>query len=435
MRAWRLLYELMRDKHPEAAHLLLIMGSMNVQCIPNSFFERGELYTQVRQLVDYGIVEPSADGMVITVTAIIRECVQKCLDDEGDRDLIEEQVLSVLCNKVHGDEHRAAEVLLPCALAALKFQSTSTDIKLKLANLNSEVAKLYGHTKQDQLAVDHWKQAISLYKEDPESNHKLLQGAKEALREARVRVKSTESDTKATGKTAAGISSRVAKEKEELLACEKSAGEHHPDTIRKASEFAKLQLMHGGKSEAQASAELYQRVLEWCEEKQGDNSIDVGRQQFNLALARERQGEYDEAEKLYQSALRIAGSHLSPGNPELLRILANLASLYCKQGRREVAAQALRATFLGQQKALGGDHPDTLKTRQNIAIMMGDEGQVDAAVDELEDVLRVQIRLLGRDNPATLQTAFTLAVHYSFQGLCGKAESLLPEPLGVQRRL
>ncbi|KAI0435818.1 hypothetical protein F4803DRAFT_557607 [Xylaria telfairii] len=385
MRAWRLLYELIRDKHPKAAHLLLIMGLMNVQYIPNLFFKRGDLYTQVRQLVAYKMIKPSA---------IIRECVQKGLDKEGDRDLIGEQVLSVICNKLHGNEHRAAEILLPCALAALKFQSTSADIKPKLANLHSEVAKLYRHTKQDQSAVDHWTQASS----------------KEALEEARARVKSTEGDTKATGKTVS-ISSRVIKGRQELLACEKSVGEHHPDTIRKASEFAKLQPIHGGKNEAQASAELYQR--------------------FNLALARERQGEYDEAEKLYQSALRIASSHLSPGNPGLLRILANLAALYCKQGRREVASQALRATFLGQQKALGREHPDTLKTRQNIAIMMGDEGQVDAAVDELEDVLRVQIRLLGRDNPATLQTAFTLAVHYSFQGLHKKAESLLTETLGV----
>ncbi|KAI1210128.1 uncharacterized protein F4807DRAFT_70597 [Annulohypoxylon truncatum] len=436
MRAWRLLYELMRDKYPEEADLLFVMGSMNVQCIPNSFFERVELFTQIPHLVDYGMVEPSADRKVTIITSTIRECVQKCLDEKGEREMVEERVISTMCNKFHGDEHRAAEVLLPCALMALKFQPTSADIKLKLANLHSEVAKLYGHMEQGQLAADHWKRALSIYEEDSKDNQKLIQDTKEALKAASERLKSTESHTKTIEKTGNNVS-QVA-EKKELLMREKNAGKHDKDTIRKASEIATSQLIHGETSEAKASIELFERILEWCKENKGDQSIDVGRMQYNLALALERQGEYDRAEQLYQSSLRIARSHLGPYSPETLRPLSNLASMYSKQGRLEDSEQTFRATFLGQQKSLGADHPDTLRTRHDIAMMLGEKGQIDAAVGELEDVLSKQLQLLGRDNPATLRTARGLAVSYCMQGSpekIQKSENFLRETLKIQSRV
>ncbi|KAI3338180.1 hypothetical protein F4824DRAFT_459924 [Ustulina deusta] len=333
MRAWRLLYELMKEKHADAANLLLFMGSMNVQSIPNSVLERDELFKYVPHLEDYGMVEPLADNTVITVTATIRECVQKCLDEEGEREVTEEHVLSVMCNKLHGDEHRTAEVLLPCALAALKFQPMSAEIKLKLAKLHCEVAKLYGHMKQNLLAADHWERAISPYEEDPENNPNLVQDAKKALKEARARVNSTESQAIAKVETVC-ISNRVAQKKEELLAYERSAGEHHPDTIRKASEFAAFQLMHGEKREVQASIELCKRVLEWCEQKQGDHSIDVSRQQYNIALALQR-----------------------------LQTACSLGIHYGEQGSAQEADNILRETLGIQRRVLGEKHPDTAMTK------------------------------------------------------------------------
>ncbi|KAJ2998949.1 hypothetical protein NUW58_g155 [Xylaria curta] len=435
MRAWRLLYDFMKEKDPNLAHLLLIMGAMDVQCIPNSFFERHELYEQIPLLVSYGMVEPSADRTVITVTPIIRECVQKCLDDGGkDREMIEEAVLFVMCDKFHGDEHRVVEVLLPCALAALKFKPTSTDNKLKVAELHSEVAKFYAHTKQDKLAAKYWERAISLYEKGSKKNHSLIQDAKEALKQVRARLESTGGDKTAIGKTDT-LASQVAKKRAALLECERSAGQDHVDTIRKASEFATTQLMHGEKSEAQESIELYQRILEWCKTNQGDQSIDVARQQNNLALALEYRGEYDRAEKLYHSAIRIAGRQLGPGSPELMRMVANLASVYCKQGRLDDAEQAFRVTYQGQQKTLGADHPDTLVTRQNIAMILRDKGQVDIAVDELEQVLGVQFQLHGRNNPATLRTACSLAMSYVLQGFPDKAEDLLRGTLEIQKQV
>lgn len=435
MRAWQLLFELIKEKHEEAADLLLLIGSLDVQCIPVSFFERDQ-FLQLRTLEDYGMVEPSADGRVVTVTAVFRQCVQTYVVENDEREVIEQNALSVLCDKFQDTEHRAAEVLLPCALAVLRFQSPSLDCKRQRAILHTKVARFYTHIKQYQLAAEHWKRTISLCEEDPKNDPVMLEDARHKLKEvlARNQVSTTEIQGKATVKEDV-MTKRGAKKKTELLEIEKSAGLQHFDTIRKASDVANFQLIHGSEGETRDSIKLYKRVLEWCEEKQGDDSIDMARHKYNLALAYERQGDFDEAEKLYGSALKTAGQHLGTSSPESLKILANLACLYCKQGRFQDAEKAFKSALLGQQKALGADHPDTLVTRQNIAIILGDRGQVDAAVDELEQILRVQAHLLGHHHPATLRTSCSLAMMYGLQGSTEKAESLFKATHRVQKQL
>ncbi|KAI0423575.1 hypothetical protein F5Y09DRAFT_327017 [Xylaria sp. FL1042] len=386
-RPWRLLYDLMEETHPEAAHLLLQMGSMDAQCIPNEILERDQLYKQVPQLEDYGMVEPSPDKRFVILTPIIRECVQKHLDENGDRKLVEGQVLDLPSSKLHSYEHRLAEIMLPCALAALMFQP-SADHALKFAALHSEVAKLYTRIQQDELAVRHWEQAIHRYEENPDDNHIQVEDAKKALEEARERAQLNEADSKVTAKKGAVIS-KSHRKRQALLECEGSDGE----------------------------------------------AIDVGREHLNIALAREAKGEYGEAKKHYVAALRIAELNYGPESPIALQIMGKLASIHNKQGQQKDAEQALQATLEGQEKAVGADHPDTLKTRRDMAMLLADKGYVDAAEVQLTRVLIAQLQLLGLENPDTLQTGRALAINYCWRGSPEKGESLLRETLSIQKRV
>ncbi|KAJ3579438.1 hypothetical protein NPX13_g1123 [Xylaria arbuscula] len=398
MRAWRLLYDLVEKKHPEAAHLLLQMGSMDSQCIPNELLERDQLYNQIPQLEEYGMVEPSAKRKVVMMTTIIRECVQKYINESGERKWVEGQVLDILIKKMHNNEHRSAEIFLPCALAAFKFQLMSADHALKFAALHSEVARIYARIQEDELAVHHWEQSIRLYEESPEDNHIQIKNAKIALKEARGRVQLNEADLK-------------------ILSVRE--GSH-----REASNFDRFQLMSGEGSKAK-TADLIHR----------DDSISAGREHCNFALAYERQGKYERAEKHYNAALRIAELNYGPESAEALRIVGKLGFIHDKQGQQKVAEQTLQAALRGQQKALGFDHPDTLKTRRTMAMLLANKGDVEAAEDELKHVLVAQLQLLGVENQATLQTGHALALNYCWRGSPEKGESLLRETLEIQKRV
>ncbi|KAI1283273.1 hypothetical protein F5Y07DRAFT_349196 [Xylaria sp. FL0933] len=422
MGPWRLLYDLMEEPHPEAAHLLLQMGSMDAQCIPNEILERDQLYKQVPQLEDYGMVEPSPDKRFIIITPIIRECVQKHLDENGDRKLVEGQVLDLLISKLHSYEHRSAEIMLPCALAALMFQA-SADHALKFAALHSEVAKLYTRIQQDELAVRHWEQAIHRYEENPDDNHIQVEDAKKALEEARERAQLIEGDSKVAPKKG-GVISKSHRKRQAPLECEGSDDEGiDVDTLR---------LIPGQRKKAQAPSLSYKRGRS---DQRLDDSIAVGREHLNIALARENEGEYDEAEKHYVAALQIAELNYGPESPIALQIMGKLASIHNKQGQQKDAEQALQATLLGQEKAVGADHPDTLNTRRDMAMLLAEKGHVDAAEVQLTHVLIAQLQLLGLENPDTLQTGRALAINHCWQGSPEKGESLLRETLGIQKRV
>ncbi|KAI0420325.1 hypothetical protein F5X98DRAFT_372137 [Xylaria grammica] len=425
MRPWRLLHDLMEENHSEVTHLLQQMASMDVQCIPNEILERDQLYKQVPQLQEYGMVEPSPDKKFVIIPPIIRECVQKHLAENGDRKLFEGQVLDLLISKLHSYEHRSAEIILPCALAAFKFQQTA-DHALKFAALHSEVAKLYTRIQQDELAIHHWEQAIHRYEETPDDNSSQIEDAKAALKEARERAQLNEADLKLAAKKGA-VTSKVHRKKQALPDSEGSDGE--------GIKVDRLRWMHSESGQAQAPSLAYRRDVDWQKDQHQDDSIAVGGEHLNIALACERKGAYGEAEKHYVATLRIAELYYGPESAITLQIMGKLASIHQKQGQQKNAEQALQATLLAQEKALGADHPDTLKTRRDMAMLLADKGHIDAAEDELTYVLIAQLELLGLENRDTLQTGHALAMNYCWRGSPEKGESLLRETLGIQKRV
>lgn len=434
MRIWQLLYEIITEKHADASRLLLVIGLLDVQSIPDIFFERDQLNEHILCLVDYGMVEPSADKRLLTVTAIIRRCVQEWLDNKKKRDGVEEKLLSILCAKFNQGEYHTNEVLLPCALSILNFRAISTESKGYLATLLFRIAQYYMHVKEHKVALEHLERCLSLREEEPAGKEELITETRESMKQAENNLAALRKGSKARAKTETPTD-RISQAEEKLKQVQRSMGQDHPETIRKASDFATIQLQHSDSSSSKEIIALYQRVLDWSKEKSGVQSMDTARRQYNLALAHDQRGEYNNAASLYKSAFQTAEQQLGPGNPELLRILGSLACMYCAQGRLEDAQQAFGVVLAGQTKALGADHPETLVTRQNAAMMLGELGQVDEASAELEKVLAVQARLLGLDNPATFRTACSLAVCYRMKGLDKDAEKILRVTLRIQKKM
>ncbi|KAG9228337.1 hypothetical protein BJ875DRAFT_547818 [Amylocarpus encephaloides] len=409
MVTWELLYGLLTEKNPDAARLLLIIGLLDVQSIPYIFFERNQLNKQIPCLVDFGMVEPSADERVLRVTASIRQCEQAWLENKKKWHIFEEKMLSILCEKFNEREYYTSEVLLPCALTILKFQASSTESKSCLVTLLYRVAQYYTHIGEHSVALEHLKRCLFLREGDVERKEELIKDTKQVIIEAKSKLVAVGDETQAPIK-AKTDADRISKHQKDLQELQQSMGKDCPETVRKASDFADLQLQHGSSTSSKEGMALYRRVLDWSKEKSGEESIDTTRRQNNLALAHDQQGEYDEAASLYKSAFQTAERQLGPGNPEILRILGNLASL-------------------------GADHPETLVTRQNVAMMLGDLGQVDESSAELEKVLAVQARLLGLNDPATFRTACSVAMRCRMKGLYKDAEKILRSTLKIQNNI
>ncbi len=90
----------------------------------------------------------------------------------------------------------------------------------------------------------------------------------------------------------------------------------------------------------------------------------------NLALLYGNQGEYGEAEPLYQLALAILEKALGPEHPQVAAGLNNLALLYKTQGKYTEAEPLYRRALAIVEKALGPEHPNVAQVLGNYAELL-----------------------------------------------------------------
>lgn len=408
-RAWQLIFKLLQKQNMDAAELLLTVASLDVQTVSSAFFNRNEMSNLIPLLVDYGMIEPSADRRLVNLTPLIRRCVQAWLRETEDKYKQEAKTLSLMVHIFDEDDPDTSSHILPCALAAIEFRPTAEG-KTHLATLLWKVAHYYIRHGEHKSAQGCLEQCLKLREDGPPSSDNQIQETRRALEETKQRAHEISKDLAKTAKAEVDANPVVMAETH-LRHFEKVQGGDHVDTIRKASDLAKLDLMHGEKTKSSQAMVQYKRVLDWCTKHRGRDHLDTARQQHNLALAYEASGDHERAAKLYLQAAQTTERSLGPDSGEQLRILCNMACMYAEQGRADEAQKAFEMTLRGQQKLLGFDHPETMVTRQNMAIFLGNSGQVEAAGKLLQEILILQVDLLGQEHPDTLSTACSLALN------------------------
>ncbi|KAF7530888.1 hypothetical protein G7054_g9423 [Neopestalotiopsis clavispora] len=428
LKAWELIYQIIKQKDANAAHLLLIMGSLDVQAISTVLFERQQL-KQIEQLVDYGMVEPSTDRRWYTVTPLIRRCVQTWLVKNKERDDIRDHALSNMCDKFPVDDANTAELLVPCALVILDFQPVSAEAKLNMATLMFRVGQHHVRMRRRPMGLEYLKKCLSLQEFDKSTKPEAIQSTKKAIADVEAQGQKQAKDLEAQPpKNREDV--QIEKLRGELGDLEKQSGKTSFDVIRKTSELARLLLLRGNKGDRDEAIALYQREDQWFTDNNLGGSIDTARNQFNLALAHGNNGQLDKAIELYRSASENTERHLGPGHPQLLRSYGNMASLYGQQGQMKEAEKILAVVLKNQREKLGEDHPETLETRRNAAMALEERGQVNAAKEELEKILQSQVHL--NDRPAYLRTSCSIAGNLRKRGKYKEAREMLETTLQQQ---
>lgn len=79
------------------------------------------------------------------------------------------------------------------------------------------------------------------------------------------------------------------------------------------------------------------------------------------------EGQYPEAAKVAEVALKIAEESFSPDSPQVAQNLNNLAAVYDCLGRYTEAELLYKRALAIWEKALGPDHPNVATARRNLA--------------------------------------------------------------------
>lgn len=137
---------------------------------------------------------------------------------------------------------------------------------------------------------------------------------------------------------------------------------------------------------------LFQRALRIQEHVSGSLHLSVAQTMYNLAALYAAQGKYAQAESLYYKALHVREQMFGLDHPQVTEILNNLANLYYERGDYQQAKLFYQRILHIRELTLKPDHPDIAYPLNNLALISYEEGKYE------------QAELLISTGPAYLET-------------------------------
>ncbi len=144
----------------------------------------------------------------------------------------------------------------------------------------------------------------------------------------------------------------------------------------------------------------------------------------NLGLLYADQGKMEEAEAMYQRALKGFEKAWGPEHTFMLNTVNNLGGLYAKQGKMKEAEVMYRRALKGREKAWGPEHTSTLDTVNNLANLYENQDKTEEAEIMYRRALKGYEKAWGPEHTSTLGTVNNLANLYKNQGKMEEAEAM-----------
>lgn len=163
--------------------------------------------------------------------------------------------------------------------------------------------------------------------------------------------------------------------------------------LRKAATYLRARAQH------EQAELLFQRALRIGEQVLGPTHRDVAFTLNGLALLYEEQGKYEQAEALHREALRIGEQALGPMHPDLAQLLNGLATLQWRQGKYEQAKPLYEQALHIREEALGSGHPETTALLNGLAFLYIEQGKDEQARLLWRRILHIWQRVLVADHP------------------------------------
>jgi tetratricopeptide (TPR) repeat protein/transcriptional regulator with XRE-family HTH domain len=132
----------------------------------------------------------------------------------------------------------------------------------------------------------------------------------------------------------------------------------------------------------------------------------------------------EQAEALYQRALRIGERMLEPWHAELAAVLQGLASLYRSQRKYEQAEESFQRALYIRERIVGPEHPLTADLLHHLASLYWVQRKYEQAEPLYQRALGIREQTLGPEHPDCALSFTGLASLYGMQGKYEQAEPL-----------
>ncbi|KAL8938906.1 MAG: hypothetical protein Q9211_002985 [Gyalolechia sp. 1 TL-2023] len=450
LKTWKLSFDQITRRFSRAADLLSLMSMYDRQGVPESLLRRqGEpkhiFINALATLQNFSLIGRTTSGDSYHMHRLIQIAIRTWLQLQGTLLEWKEEATSVVSMKFPSGEYEtwpACELLIPHVRAVLELEHLPRESLLKRAELLKKVARFDRRQDRWPLCHSRAKEAATLFErilgaeapqtlsckvdtadslielEEPREAEQILVDIMPAMERVygpnhpeTLRNQGNQGWAKyryGDFEAADSVLRAVAAKREEVL------GPMHPDTLLAFNNVA-VNASGISREDRREAVDLGRKVLAARIKIFGPDHIDVLETQGNLAIFLDDIGNYDEAERYYNSTIAAKNRVHGPGNPYTLTLMHNLAVCYSGQGRYKEAVELDRAVLSQRLKILGEDHIDTLMSRHNLGSDLGNLGQ------EYEEIaLQSRFILNYRDAIERSQRPFT-------ESLVPRAEKSLEE--------
>ena len=178
---------------------------------------------------------------------------------------------------------------------------------------------------------------------------------------------------------------------------------------------------------------LYQRALPILE-KEPTNLLLVAAPLNGLAILYANRRDYAKAEPLFLRARSIWEEAPGPGQLDLARCLNNLADLYGDQARYAEAETLYKRALSIREQATGPERLEVANSLNNLATLYAKQGKYVEAEELIQRSRSIALKVLGADHPFAATGFQNIAAVYFGQGKFAEAEPLYRQALTIREK-
>jgi CHAT domain-containing protein/tetratricopeptide (TPR) repeat protein len=213
------------------------------------------------------------------------------------------------------------------------------------------------------------------------------------------------------------------------LAAGAEARDHTPEEL--AAALTWLAMAKQGNGRYAEAEPLFRRALALREQAEGPEHPRTAESLRKLAWLLDYEGRYADAEPLARRALAIDEKRLGPEDLETAYSLDYLGCILNEEARFAEAEPMLRRALAIRQKRLAADHVRVGESFNDLGQLLGDTGRYAEAEPLIRQALAVYVRAQGPDTPTSAVLLTHLAALVIRQGRYVEAESLLRRALSI----
>jgi tetratricopeptide (TPR) repeat protein len=210
-----------------------------------------------------------------------------------------------------------------------------------------------------------------------------------------------------------------------LILTDRIREETSPDAEGRYRLGALLQKMGQFDSAQQVYGDLLERAKDDAEKQSIYNQ---------LGMAKDNQGDYEEAIIFYEKALKIAQKSLPPNHPDLATCYNNIGGVYGNMGEYPKALSSYEKALEIQQKSLPPDHPALATSYNNIGGVCDNMGNYQKALSFYEKAFEIQKKSLPPTHPALAESYGNIGTVCSKMNEHSKALSFYEKALEIQQK-